>query len=784
MGPTLARALGLLRRPGVVFCFLLLAGGGSALVFLPLLGVPGYELSEALALGVGVLGGALGVAAARQERRLIQGRDPRPKGALRSDSALASAWSAVAAALALSLLALLPPLAAAVVLSLRATACDPFAHVVFVALLPLPSAVLASAAGVLAGFTARRWWTGLLLYGALVLASLAVTFWPIVNGPQVYAFNHFLGWVPGPLYDEALVVPAGLWWFRLQTLLLALLLWSVAAFFLDMKDGQVTRPHFRPGSALLLGLLVAGAAALEERAPQLSTRMSEEQVREVLGGRRESAHFELIYPRGFAREDVERFTRDLEFRYVQLEAFFGKTEQPRLKVFLYRSADQKQQLVGAAHTQFAKPWRRELHVNAMDFPHPVLKHELAHVFAAAFGAGPFKVASVYGLFPHPGIIEGLAVAADDPADELTLHAWAAGMQRNQQLPDLEAMLGVRGFFAQSPARAYTAAGSFLRWLHGEHGAEKLRALYASSDFSRTYGQPLEALVKGWEEFLGKVAVDEAAVNQAFARFRQPALMGRACAREVATLADEARDLLRSDPARSAVLYKRSAELQPEEPAHRLGEARALAAIDRLPDAAEVLAKAAVSYQGAPQVLAEVSMARADVAQKRGRAEEVRKHLEGILAAPVSAPMNRTAHVKLHALEAPKVADALWAYFGEGHDELKLLVLQRALGETGGDPYLQYLLGRRTAQAGAPALARPYLDAALAGQLPESIRREALRLAIEAEFGAGKCAAVRARVESAKEEPEAFRARAQDWVARCDFEAKTFEGPLEPSGPLR
>ena len=37
-----------------------------------------------------------------------------------------------------------------------------------------------------------------------------------------------------------------------------------------------------------------------------------------------------------------------------------------------------ERLVGAAHTQFAKPWRREIHVNGLSFPHPVIKHELVH----------------------------------------------------------------------------------------------------------------------------------------------------------------------------------------------------------------------------------------------------------------------------------------------------------------------------------------------------------------------------------------------------------------------
>ncbi|NTX56586.1 hypothetical protein, partial [Myxococcus sp. CA039A] len=78
MEQVLTRARALSRRPAVLAPLLLLAGGGSALVLLPLFGVPGFELSLALAIAVGLLGGGPGVAAAFQERRIILGQDPRP----------------------------------------------------------------------------------------------------------------------------------------------------------------------------------------------------------------------------------------------------------------------------------------------------------------------------------------------------------------------------------------------------------------------------------------------------------------------------------------------------------------------------------------------------------------------------------------------------------------------------------------------------------------------------------------------------------------------------------
>ncbi|WP_208719322.1 hypothetical protein, partial [Corallococcus sicarius] len=78
MRQVLPRARGLLGRPAVLATVLVLAGGGSALVLVPLFGVPGFELGLALAIAVGLLGGGTGIAAAAQERRLLTGTLPHP----------------------------------------------------------------------------------------------------------------------------------------------------------------------------------------------------------------------------------------------------------------------------------------------------------------------------------------------------------------------------------------------------------------------------------------------------------------------------------------------------------------------------------------------------------------------------------------------------------------------------------------------------------------------------------------------------------------------------------
>jgi hypothetical protein len=787
MAQVLIRAGALARRIPVAGLWLLLAGGGAALVTLPLFGLPGYELSAALAIGQGLLGGITGIAAAWLERRLIRGVDPRPRDAVRFDSALSSTLRAGGAACILNLFALVPPLLAAVIYAVNSTRCDPFSHFGFFPLLTIPSAILSATLGVFVGFATRRLWSAALFYFLAVLASLAVTVPPIVFGPQVFAFNHLLGYVPGPLYDEALSVGSALLWFRLETLLLALMLVVLPALMLNMKSGELTRPHLRPGSALLLLALSTSIFTLEQRAPQLGTRMTEEALEEKLGGKRQSDHFIVHFPRGKPKDDLERTIRDLEFRHAQISAFLGAPPPGKVQVWIYRSAQEKQALVGAGGTQFAKPWRQEVHVNDAAFPHPVIKHELVHAMAAPFGAPPFGVcATLAGLSPNPGIIEGVAVAGDDPVDDLTLHEWAAGMKQQKLLPDVRTLMKPMGFYRAPASRAYTTAGSFMRWLGETHGGEKLRALYAVGDFQGVYGQSIDSLASEWEKFLEAVPLEPAAVNQAFGRFRHGSLFSRPCAREVAKLSVEAGELVSSDPDEAVRRYQRCAELQPEEPGHVLAQASALQKSGRLSEATELLERLGQSVKE-PGPGAEVAMARADLAWARGKSEETRTRLDEVLKLEPSPTMDRTARVKIAALESrsPETGKALWSYFKTGGDDVKLLVLREALKGNETDAYLNYLLGRRLAQSSAPALALPYLAATLGpGTLPESIRKEALRLQLEALFLSGDCAGVIDAVGKLPSFSTAFTARAKEWQTRCEFEQSSFGSALVPGVPLR
>jgi hypothetical protein len=719
-----------------------------ALLSSPLARIPGYELSSGLSLITAVFGGAFGIAFGRHE-------------SMRAASAPLA--QTVLATLSASLTLVVPAtltVAMAIIATLQGSSCSPFVAFGFVPLLVLPSSLVAASLGVWLGLRFRAWWQFALSWVAIIVLSAAHTAWPIAFGPQVSAWNHLAGFLPGPLYDEELRVPSALLWFRFASLVLAAFATLGAARTFG-DQSLATRRAFLTAALMLVGLDLAG--------PTLGFRMSDEALAARLGGRTEGPHVILMHPRGMTPLEVRRALNDLEFRFGQIADFVGGAPEGKVTVWWYRSAEQKRLLVGAAQTQFAKPWRREIHINDLGFPHPVAKHELAHALLAPLGSPPFGVtAHVFGLSPHIGIIEGMAVAADNPVDELSLHEWTAAMKKQSMLPDVRTLLEPQGFYSAPASRAYTTAGSFLRWLGESRGSTKLRALYRDGDFARVYGVELGALATEWEQFLDGVPLEPEAVNQAFARFRRGSLFERPCAREVARLSSEIAPLSAEDGPAALAVLSLCQHLQPDEPAHVLSRASMLRRLGNDDEARVVLENLAERVKHAPSSWADAALALVELAIIRKDDVTARALLGQIIDKHISASMDRTARVRLHSLDSEGVVRvALTRFFSNDPDVAQVHFLEVARVAQPSEPFVSYLLGRKLHQKESFAPALEVLEVTHADpSVPESIRRETIRLMLEASYGSGNCQRVTQLAEDAKAISGQFGAKAQDWVDRC------------------
>ncbi len=740
----------LLSRPALALAGLA-SLAGVALSRLPLFEVPGYELSEAMAV-LGALATAFaGVVAARRQR--TRGGPP---------------LHAPLAAGLLGLALLVPPFLAAVLGSALTTRCSPCVGVGFYALLPVPSVLFAATVGGLCGYAFRRGWAAGLALVALGLGSLAASLHPLWAGPQVFALNHALGYFPGPLYDEALPVEGRLVVYRLLTLA-----WTgVGLLALAGRAGaEGLLPRARlpwTGWAMLAALLaaIAGAWAYEF---ELGLRTTPEALARFLGGHGRTAHFDLVFPAEKPTADVRRLERELEFEHAQVARFLGGAPGGRITAWFHRSPEEKRRRVGASETSFAKPWRLEFHVHDEPFPHPITRHELAHAMAAPFGGWPFAVPARLGVLVHIGLVEGVAVAADERADELTLHEWAAAMRRLGLAPDARTIVGPAGFYQQSAARAYTLAGSLLRFLRERHGAEALQRVYRDGDFEAALGRPLDALARDWEAFLDALPLDERALHAAQVRFERPGIFSRPCPREIAALREDAESLRARDPEGALERYQRCAAIEPQNAAYLRAQAGLFAERGETARAGELWEKAlALANTSAGRAAGQLG--RGDAAWAAGDLGRAREAYAAALALHRDRATDRLATVKLLSVSDPEAAPVLRRFFTRAGVPEVLEVAELARRQPG-NAWARYLVARQLLQHQDPAGTLRWLGEAMAAGLedPELVR-EARRMEVQARFLTGDCHGASPALDRLEASDPSDRSFAQEWRARCDFEA--------------
>jgi hypothetical protein len=616
--------------------------------------------------------------------------------------------------------------------------------------------------------------------------------------PPVFALDPYGGFFPGPIYDEAMRPPPRLFWFRAVNLIW---LGTALALFTAVRSA-VTRGPRRALAPIIVAFaaLVASASAYRARS-SLGFHVTGDHLRSVL--RRETTTPRVRVFSDPANDgtanDRALFLRDLEFRYQQLVDTLGVTPAGPITVYLFPSSQLKKELVGAGGTLYAKPWTREIFLQADRFPMGSLRHELAHVFAGAFGDPLFGIALRWRL-PLPrlsgGLIEGIAEAADfgDPNGRATVHQEARAMIEAGLAPPLAKVVGA-GFSTLSGPRAYTIAGSFTHYLLATFGADKLRAVYhEGGDFDGVYGRSLASLEADWRKFVTSQKLDEQDKARAKERYRRPAIFQKVCARDIAARIETARGHLYSLPEEAAAIFASICADDPAEPSHRLnladahaaaGDARAALAItDSIERDAELTRPLRAR---AANLASNVHFHAGDIAAARAATERA-----GALATEEGE--QRQAFARLRALADPSAKRTLGRlFFGDaptrGVDPaLGLFLVDRFATANPNEALGPYLVGRQLLSRD-PVLALEPLARACplsyegpepSVALPPTFRTECHRMRGEAGFRTGDFSTSRAAWERLRDDAptEADRLRAQDFLDRIAWE----EGKQERRQP--
>lgn len=724
----------------------------------PLFNEPGYELSLLVGLtlpSVTALSCALNGG----------GRETTP--AQRLEAGLLRGLLVAAVALGVGLLQMV-----------RTGACDPVVGIRQFALGGGAGTLLAGAWGALAGLVApsgrhQRWWAALLALAGPGL-GIAAAFYRFYSTPAVYFYDHFFGYFSGPLYDTVFD-DSPLVTFRIGSLAWLVAVW-IAVVHLELRsDGRAGWSWPRLPMALAQVATLAAALGLWWGSHALGHATTARSLRSELDRSLQLGRCEVVYPGAIPRSEAELLARQCVAHLDSISRYFEVSGPEAVTVYLFSSWRQKQRLVGAGTTYIAKPWRQEVFIQSGGFPHPVLRHELAHVVAGTFGRGPLWISGpLGGWIPDPGRIEGVAVAASPSAGSgLTLDEQARVQLELGKLPPLSRVFSL-SFLGTSSVSAYSVAGAFVDWLGRTRGKSTLRAWYSGVPLEVCAGVGLKALEGEWKAHLLTIPVSAQALEAGRVRYSQASIFGRRCPRQVDRMLEAAEGQLASDPEGAEALLLQVGALDPEGYRAQLDRVRCQLSRGALPAASLDLAGLAQDSRRHPLERLEAEEMLADLEWLGGHTDTARERYQRVASLALRPSRLRTLELKSRDLsEVARTALAPLLFVGGGPvSSLEIGArLARWADLEPNSRYPRYLLGRQLMSQGRHAQARTGLQEAVSPRLePWSPRfqREAARQWLLAE-----CALRRTPDAGALEAPLAV------WTA-----AKEGSSPVEQASLTR
>ena len=740
---------------------------------LPLFNLLAFEFCTVFAIGISFAGAHIAVTGVQHLRCRTQA----VRGAA-SQVVMALFWRVFGDGLTLLVL----PLIIILLNAFRVKNCDFLEGFAFFLLLPVVSCAYATAAGVFFGLWLKRRWTAYLTYLAYIFVTLLALAYNLIFHPPVFGYHSTFGYFPGPIYDERIVISGILLIARGTTLLLAWIFLSLAINTLEV--GRHTRLtlmlhwqklcRFKPrfddlNHRIRLIALVMVFALIYLCRGDLGLRPTRGYIEKKLGGLKETEHFKIYYEKGSRVErEIEWIAQDHEFRYAQLIHYFQIQPTKKVRSYIYTSPEQKKRLIGARGTSIEDPLGYGFHINDEDFPHPVMKHELAHALTTDWHP-ILKVSLKLGLH------EGLAAAAEWDEGKLTAHQWSQAMRQLRIAPRMQRIMGL-GFWTQASSRSYTLAGSFVRFLVDTYGIEKFKRVFPKGNFEKVYGKPLAALVQEWEAFLDTVSLPAVDLAIAEHRFKHPSIFQKPCAHEIAELSAKAwRAYRRSNFSAGSHLFEQIYQFNPDNPRYLRGLMYTHYQMGDYLSTLEWAARIIAHPKASVRQIAEAKNVEGNVYWQQREHEGARSRYQEVFALHPSDALDREVQIKLAtlALDFADVEDKIkQVLIGQSSSRLRMTLLHEVINAapTWGPAY--YLIGRQLHFDQAYASSNHYLLKAVAfGLSHQLLLLENTRLIGVNSYRLGQYdQAIEKfhRIAADNTLPLGVIHSAEDWIERCEW----------------
>jgi tetratricopeptide (TPR) repeat protein len=619
------------------------------------------------------------------------------------------------------------------------------------------------------------------------VSGIVLSLWRFYNSPTIFAFDPFFGFFSGTLYDTVVEATGPLLTYRLGSALTLVSAAVLAAHLVKTEDGRpALRNLHRPGVALFGAATATASLMLVLEGWRLGHWQTAATITRDLGAQVAGARCDVVYPRSMREEQARLFARDCDQQLKSIERYFEVDNTGRLTAYLFQNAAEKRRLMGAGDTFIAKPWRHEVYLQAAGFPHPVLAHEIAHVVAASFGSGPFRIAGEWGgLKPNPGLIEGVAVAASPDEDVLEPMEWARAMLDLKLLPPLKQVFAL-GFLGENASKSYTVAGAFVGWVRGKFGAATVRKWYQGDALPKLTQASWADLEARFREHVEHISLPDAARAIAKARFDRPSVWGRKCPHAVDLYRKQAEEAGgRGDYIEAMRTYERLLGTDPHDEGAQFDLAGCFMRRGDTKEAQKRLS-ALAGDESASRIIRNRALATlADLDLANGDTERAAQRYAQLAARTIDEDALRTIEVKMGSLGDPRARKAIAAFLvgtpERGIDSTKAGALLGAwIGEDPTDGLPEYLLGRDLLGRGMYAEAAERFDRALAKRLPPGmVLREALRQRVVVACALSDTAAARHAYDIWADKGEQLLARKESLkrlLERCSEREVTRAGP--------
>lgn len=311
--------------------------------------------------------------------------------------------------------------------------------------------------------------------------------------------------------------------FRTATFLLALAIALGGIFFLTRYPFRSAR-SLKTSSSIVLIITIFLLAFILHRGSLLMVGKNREQLLSdySLALSKDGINVKAN-PNVLSHADVLAMLDEALLFKKRIERRLGPVSDQNITIFLHKDEADKFDYTGAKNVHFANPKHREIHISGKEIPHPVLGHELAHIYVGEYANTIWGAPGSFGIFPNLALTEGLAMALTPELSvdgDLSLNEQARALFQAGLGTDFEALFSDNPlqFISNNVRSSYLFSGAFLQFIlrklsneqrtialqkiihEGSIDAifdnpEKIKASF--SEFKEQLNEPIEAWAVVW-----------------------------------------------------------------------------------------------------------------------------------------------------------------------------------------------------------------------------------------------------------------------------------------------